>query len=41
VAFYLLAGVGAVLEFRARRREDRTTAPSAMLPVAQVAREIA
>jgi cellulose synthase/poly-beta-1,6-N-acetylglucosamine synthase-like glycosyltransferase len=41
VAFYLLAGIGAVLEFTARRREDRATAQSAMLPVAHVAREIA
>ena len=41
VAFYLLAGIGAVLEFTARRREDRATAQPAGLPVAHVAREIA
>jgi biofilm PGA synthesis N-glycosyltransferase PgaC len=41
VAFYLLAGIGAVLEFTARRREDRATAQAALPPVTHVAREIA
>jgi biofilm PGA synthesis N-glycosyltransferase PgaC len=41
VAFYLLAGVGAVLEFAARRHEDVATSQAARLPVAHVVREIA
>ncbi|HXI31052.1 MAG TPA: glycosyltransferase family 2 protein [Vicinamibacterales bacterium] len=41
VAFYLLAGIGAVLEFGARRREDIAIARSAGAPVGAVAREIA
>src|SRR4051812_18319751 len=41
VAFYLLAAIGAVLEFTARRREDLAPTQSALLPVAPVAREIA
>jgi poly-beta-1,6-N-acetyl-D-glucosamine synthase len=41
VSLYLLAGVGALLEFAARRREDIATAGSAMPAVANVAREVA
>ena len=41
VAFYLLAGIGAVLEFGARRRDDIATARPAGAPVGAVARETA
>jgi len=41
VLFYLLAGVGAVLEFAARRREDVRAAQPAIGPDAQIAREVA
>ncbi len=41
VLFYLLAGVGAVLEFAARRREDARAAQPAIGADAQIAREVA
>jgi hypothetical protein len=43
VLFYLLAGVGAVLELGARRRDDERDASATPVPVrtTQAAREIA
>jgi biofilm PGA synthesis N-glycosyltransferase PgaC len=41
VMFYLLAGVGAVLELAARRRDERVSAPAVAVRAPHTAREIA